>query len=253
MTSHSVYNMDGKFLLNGVDRPTTYIDTTPEAVGYIERLTGQKDFVDITLEEDGRLGVRTDEDNILLGYMDELTYSIYGDVLLQVIESGGTPRVQATSKMHGDTPSIMLHLRQDHEELVWNKFKRRPTPEQIARDAEHEAMFQRHKDAMNGIKDNQNRTQALMQYESGRKKGMAAWLLWLFLGSFGAHRYYLGDTKQGIFMTIAGLCMWLPGLLWCLIDGLNVNKRMHVLNRDLWQHLAAQHGVTVEPMPESAI
>lgn len=252
MTEKSVYNMDGKFLLNGVERPTTPIDPTNNAVEYIKNLTSKRDFVDITLEDDGRLGVRTDEDNILIGHLSDVVYDIYGDVLLQVIESGVTPRIQASSEMVGDSPSIWLHFRQNHEELVWEKFKRRPTPEQLAMKAEHDSMMKRHKERMHELNSDGRRTQVLMEYESGRKKGLVTWLLWLLLGSFGAHRYYLGDTKQGIFMSIAGLCMWFPGLLWCLIDGLKINGRIKSANFAFWQRIASMNDVPVDPLPESA-
>lgn len=56
-----------------------------------------------------------------------------------------------------------------------------------------------------------------------RKKSAAAtWLLWVFLGLFGAHRFYLGYIGTGIAMlfTLGGLIIWalvdaflIPGML----------------------------------------
>jgi TM2 domain-containing membrane protein YozV len=40
-----------------------------------------------------------------------------------------------------------------------------------------------------------------------------AWLLWVFLGFFGAHHFYLGNTKRGaaylVGMILSLLTMWL--------------------------------------------
>ncbi|WP_293405341.1 TM2 domain-containing protein [Phenylobacterium sp.] len=74
-------------------------------------------------------------------------------------------------------------------------------------------------------------TQALMAFESGKKSTGVAYLLWIFLGGVGAHRFYLGRTGSGIAMlalTILGWALLLAagfGLLflvplgiWLLVD-----------------------------------
>ena len=51
----------------------------------------------------------------------------------------------------------------------------------------------------------------LRQEVDSRKKSVAAtWLLWLFFGEFGAHRFYLGRVGTGIAMllTLGGLFIW---------------------------------------------
>lgn len=46
------------------------------------------------------------------------------------------------------------------------------------------------------------------------KSPLITWLLWLFLGGIGGHRYYLGNIGRGIAMTLT-----LGGLgIWALID-----------------------------------
>lgn len=52
------------------------------------------------------------------------------------------------------------------------------------------------------------------EVESRKKSTAATWLLWVFLGFAGAHRFYLGRIGTGVAMllTIGGL------LIWALVD-----------------------------------
>lgn len=60
----------------------------------------------------------------------------------------------------------------------------------------------------------------------GPKNPTATWVLWMLLGPIGVHRYYLGDWKMGLCMTLT-----LGGLaFWSLIDGLFLNRRLRRLN-----------------------
>ncbi|GAA1750030.1 TM2 domain-containing protein [Kocuria aegyptia] len=53
-----------------------------------------------------------------------------------------------------------------------------------------------------------------------------AWLLWMFFGWLGLHRYYIGDWKKGIAMTLT-----LGGLgLWSLLDGFFLTRRLRRIN-----------------------
>lgn len=40
----------------------------------------------------------------------------------------------------------------------------------------------------------------IMQYDAYKKSALIAYLLWWFLGSFGAHRFYMGRTASAILM-----------------------------------------------------
>lgn len=62
-------------------------------------------------------------------------------------------------------------------------------------------------------------------FEANRKSTGASYLLWFFLGGFGAHRFYLGRTGSGIAQLLLGLLGWVPLFLgwvvlgiWWLID-----------------------------------
>ena len=84
------------------------------------------------------------------------------------------------------------------------------------------------------------------------KDSTAAWLLWFFLGSFGAHHFYLGRTKWGVAYAVGFVLSWLftvvligfLGLialfvLW-IVDATQMTNRLqqynthaHAVNRSL--------------------
>lgn len=81
-----------------------------------------------------------------------------------------------------------------------------------------------------------NREKELV-FESQRKSKGIAYLLWLFLGAFGAHRFYAGEVKSGaiqlvLTLTGIGLLVVLPWLLidLFLIPGLINERNMELIN-----------------------
>lgn len=93
------------------------------------------------------------------------------------------------------------------------------------------------------------RSQALIEYENTRKKGIAAWLLWLFLGGFGGHRFYFGHTGYAVGMLLLN---WATFGLWGLIDALFINRNLRNINTNKWAEIAPRHGAPFQPLPDSA-
>ena len=72
--------------------------------------------------------------------------------------------------------------------------------------------------------------QAMMAFESSKKSQGVAYLLWLFLGGFGGHRFYLGRTGSAVFQLILGVLGWMtiwvgvglifffPLGIWLIVD-----------------------------------
>ena len=51
--------------------------------------------------------------------------------------------------------------------------------------------------------------QRMMLYDANKKSAGVAYLLWLFLGFFGAHRFYTGRTGSGAAMLVVTLISYL--------------------------------------------
>lgn len=75
-----------------------------------------------------------------------------------------------------------------------------------------------------------NDARAMMMFDANKKSVVVAYLLWLFLGGVGAHRFYSGKTGSGIAqlaMLIVGAALTAVGVgivilialgLWVLVD-----------------------------------
>ena len=63
-------------------------------------------------------------------------------------------------------------------------------------------------------------TRTLLLYDANRKSAVIAYILWFFLGLFGAHNFYLGRKGVGIAQVL--LTISVVGLLitfvWVLVD-----------------------------------
>lgn len=84
---------------------------------------------------------------------------------------------------------------------------------------------------------------AHMIYDANKKSTGAAYLLWFFLGAFGAHRFYLGTTGTAVVQLLLLLFGWLPLFLgwfvlgiWLIVDlflipGIARDKNMAIADR----------------------
>lgn len=63
-------------------------------------------------------------------------------------------------------------------------------------------------------------TTRLMRYDAGKKSAGIAYLLWFFLGFFGAHRFYLGRTWTAMLILVCTLLAFLTLGITALVSAL---------------------------------
>jgi TM2 domain-containing membrane protein YozV len=86
---------------------------------------------------------------------------------------------------------------------------------------------------------------ATMLYDANKRSAGVAYLLWFFLGSLGAHRYYLGKTGTAVAMTllcVIGLLTIFLGVgvfllavagIWALVDAFLIPGIVREFNTSL--------------------
>ena len=74
------------------------------------------------------------------------------------------------------------------------------------------------------------------EYDNRKKSSVIAYILWLFLGIFGVHRFYVGDFFKGIllFFTLGGF------IIGWLVDFVFLRKRIEEYNDALEIELLAK-------------
>lgn len=74
------------------------------------------------------------------------------------------------------------------------------------------------------------------EYDNHKKSSVTAYILWLFLGIFGVHRFYVGDSFKGIlfFFTLGGF------IIGWLADFVFLKKRIEEFNDALEIELLAK-------------
>jgi len=60
----------------------------------------------------------------------------------------------------------------------------------------------------------------LLLYDANRKSAVVAYILWFFLGWFGAHNFYLGRKGVGIAQVLLTISVigWFITIVWVLVD-----------------------------------
>ena len=92
--------------------------------------------------------------------------------------------------------------------------------------------------------------QAAMQYDANKKSSVVAYLLWFFLGGFGAHRFYLGSTGPAIAQLVitlvsfvllivaVGLVGFIVVGIWVLVDAFLIPGMVQDYNSRLAAHFS---------------
>lgn len=84
-----------------------------------------------------------------------------------------------------------------------------------------------------------------MRYDANKKSTLVAYLLWFFLGWFGGHRFYLGNTGTAIallLITIFSIVLSVIGIgllglgvvaIWVLVDAFLIPGMVRTKNNEL--------------------
>ena len=93
--------------------------------------------------------------------------------------------------------------------------------------------------------DSQMRMQ--MTFQAQKKSAGVSYLLWFFVGSFGAHRFYLGQTGTAVAQLLLLFLGWIPLFIgwfalgiWLLVDAFLIPGMIEQQNMKLVQTLTGQ-------------
>jgi TM2 domain-containing membrane protein YozV len=101
-----------------------------------------------------------------------------------------------------------------------------------------------------------NDPQALMWYQVHKKETSTTFLLWFFLGHFGAHRFYMGRTGSAVAMlllvilsipllfVVIGLFTYVAAFIWWIVDAFLICDWVKEHNMQL------AHAVSQQQLPQ---
>lgn len=96
----------------------------------------------------------------------------------------------------------------------------------------------------NGLSTNQL-LMVQSEFDKKKKNKTHAYLFWFFLGGFGGHRFYTGDTGYAIAMLLLN---WATFGIWAIIDAFLLSGRVDRLNEDIEAKIVSE----VRAYPETA-
>jgi TM2 domain-containing membrane protein YozV len=81
----------------------------------------------------------------------------------------------------------------------------------------------------------------LLLYDANRKSAVIAYILWFFLGWFGAHNFYLGRKGVGIAQVLLTISVigWFITLVWVVVDAFLIPGWVRRQNNLLLMQLGA--------------
>ncbi|BAU26419.1 TM2 domain-containing membrane protein YozV [Aneurinibacillus soli] len=82
------------------------------------------------------------------------------------------------------------------------------------------------------------------EFDNKKKSKTLAYLLWLFLGCWGAHRFYTGDVGLGVGMIVVWIIsfflLFIPIIIWVIVDVFLIGKRVDELNNQIEAQIIAK-------------
>ncbi|MBU7592224.1 TM2 domain-containing protein [Metabacillus halosaccharovorans] len=86
--------------------------------------------------------------------------------------------------------------------------------------------------------DQQQQAILASEFDKRKKSKVVTFLLWFFLGTFGAHRFYTGQTGYAIAMLLLG---WATLGIWPFIDGIVcLVSKVDSINEEIERDIIAQ-------------
>lgn len=82
----------------------------------------------------------------------------------------------------------------------------------------------------------------LLRYEDQKKSMAVAYVLWGFVGPFGAHRFYLGQTGTAVAQLVLTLSIVgaIVTFIWWIVDAVLTHEMVKELNRDILREITAE-------------
>ncbi|MEG6569727.1 TM2 domain-containing protein [Thermoanaerobacterium thermosaccharolyticum] len=83
------------------------------------------------------------------------------------------------------------------------------------------------------------------EYDKKKRSVALTWILWLFFGGLGIHRFYLGKTASAVILLILTLATaWftfgIPTAIWLIVDAFLLPKMIGDKNREVEKEILNQ-------------